>query len=632
MPSTDRPAARRRRHAAAEELCRLIEKLEPRIELIRDHRSTPRCGIRPTGPAIPTSARTQPSSSGRSTRCSTRPTRSTASPTSTRPRSKRTADANPGLRWVHTMAAGGGGQVKAAGLAREALERIAFTTCAGVHGGPLAEFAVFGVLAGAKDLPRLPRSGAPQWTGRWEMRQVDEMTVLVVGLGGIGAEVRRGAVQALGAPGRHEPQRRARRPRRPVVPIGEIAEASRRRGRDRGDPARHGRHRAAHRRTVLAAVQARHHPGQRRPRHRGRRGRAARGAARRAGRLRGAGRLRQSEPLPATSRRCGRAERAGQPAHRGAQRRGGPSGSPSCSRPTPRRLLDGASCATWWTRLTSTDSAPDAVERSESEAPQTARADPAPAVTRPCASSRCSKRPRAGRCRWATSPAARAAKSSTSNLCRRSRREMVRGCRGYLLGRRTVELGGAYITQFNQIREFYGFCDGVAGAAHRGRADRHARRHGRGVPRAARGPGRDAAGTPARLAAARGAQRPGNALLQRARRRGDRALVRRPGAVPAADRAQRPRHARPAGEDPRAARERGYARRRRRVGPRRLRRRRCCSSRGRASDPPLAIGAALPRSGGRRASASQRWSRRSSRPPRARRNPLSRAGAAAGVA
>jgi hypothetical protein len=33
--------------------------------------------------------------------------------------------------------------------------RIAFTTSAGVHGGPLAEFAVFGVLAGAKNLPRL---------------------------------------------------------------------------------------------------------------------------------------------------------------------------------------------------------------------------------------------------------------------------------------------------------------------------------------------------------------------------------------------------------------------------------------------------------------------------------------------
>jgi phosphoglycerate dehydrogenase-like enzyme len=62
--------------------------------------------------------------------------------------------ANPKLRWVMTTAAGG--ERRCAGqLDRAALDRIAFTTSAGVHGGPLAEFAVFGVLAGAKDLPRL---------------------------------------------------------------------------------------------------------------------------------------------------------------------------------------------------------------------------------------------------------------------------------------------------------------------------------------------------------------------------------------------------------------------------------------------------------------------------------------------
>jgi phosphoglycerate dehydrogenase-like enzyme len=77
--------------------------------------------------------------------------------------------------------------VKAAGLDQDALERIVFTTSAGVHGGTLAEFALFGVLAGAKDLPRLQQQqAAKRWTDRWEMRQLDEMTVLVVGLGGIG--------------------------------------------------------------------------------------------------------------------------------------------------------------------------------------------------------------------------------------------------------------------------------------------------------------------------------------------------------------------------------------------------------------------------------------------------------------
>ena len=64
-----------------------------------------------------------------------------------------------------------------------------FTTSAGVHGGTLAEFAVFGVLAGAKDLPRLLELQARrEWPGRWAMRQVSEQTVLVVGLGGIGQQ------------------------------------------------------------------------------------------------------------------------------------------------------------------------------------------------------------------------------------------------------------------------------------------------------------------------------------------------------------------------------------------------------------------------------------------------------------
>lgn len=112
---------------------------------------------------------------------------------------QRAVEANPRLRWVQIMAAGGGGQVKAAGLSPAQLERVAFTTSAGVHGGPLAEFAVFGLLAGAKDLSRLrAQQQEHHWSGRWEMKQVSEMTVLVAGLGGIGTEVAR-RVAALGA-------------------------------------------------------------------------------------------------------------------------------------------------------------------------------------------------------------------------------------------------------------------------------------------------------------------------------------------------------------------------------------------------------------------------------------------------
>ncbi|HEY5880758.1 MAG TPA: D-2-hydroxyacid dehydrogenase [Nakamurella sp.] len=111
----------------------------------------------------------------------------------------RTVAVNPGLRWVHTMPAGGGAQVQSAGLAEEALTRIAFSTSAGVHGEPLAEYAVFGLLAGAKTLPRLVEQQAgKQWTGRWEMGLLSQQRILLVGLGNIGRAVA-AKLKALGA-------------------------------------------------------------------------------------------------------------------------------------------------------------------------------------------------------------------------------------------------------------------------------------------------------------------------------------------------------------------------------------------------------------------------------------------------
>ena len=102
----------------------------------------------------------------------------------------RTAGANDKLRWVHTMAAGGGAQVKGANLSPEQLERITFTTSAGVHAQPLTEFALFGLLAGAKTLHRLSENQhRHEWDDRWMMGQLSQQTVLVVGLGGIGRRV-----------------------------------------------------------------------------------------------------------------------------------------------------------------------------------------------------------------------------------------------------------------------------------------------------------------------------------------------------------------------------------------------------------------------------------------------------------
>jgi phosphoglycerate dehydrogenase-like enzyme len=99
----------------------------------------------------------------------------------------------PDLRWVHATSAGAGEQVRKAGLPAEALERVAVTTSSGVHAVPLAEFAVLGLLAVAKDLPRLVADQrAKAWPEvRQPFRELHGGTLFLVGLGEIGREVAR---------------------------------------------------------------------------------------------------------------------------------------------------------------------------------------------------------------------------------------------------------------------------------------------------------------------------------------------------------------------------------------------------------------------------------------------------------
>ncbi len=97
----------------------------------------------------------------------------------------------PDLRWMQATAAGAGEQVGAAELTAEELDRVIVTSAAGVHAGPLAEFALLGMLAFAKNLPRLR---ADQRAHRWSHYAMDELsgrTVLIVGLGQVGGEVAR---------------------------------------------------------------------------------------------------------------------------------------------------------------------------------------------------------------------------------------------------------------------------------------------------------------------------------------------------------------------------------------------------------------------------------------------------------
>ncbi len=99
--------------------------------------------------------------------------------------------ANPGLRWVQATAAGAGEQVGAAQLTDEELARVIVTSGAGIHATPLAEFALFGMLAFAKDLPRMLADQRARRWGHYPVAELSGRTLLIVGLGQIGAQVAR---------------------------------------------------------------------------------------------------------------------------------------------------------------------------------------------------------------------------------------------------------------------------------------------------------------------------------------------------------------------------------------------------------------------------------------------------------
>jgi phosphoglycerate dehydrogenase-like enzyme len=99
----------------------------------------------------------------------------------------------PRLRWIHATSAGAGEQVRKAALPAEALKRVAITTSSGVHAVPLAEYAIVGLLAVAKELPRfVEEQRAKAWPEvRRPLRELDGQTLFLVGLGDIGRETAR---------------------------------------------------------------------------------------------------------------------------------------------------------------------------------------------------------------------------------------------------------------------------------------------------------------------------------------------------------------------------------------------------------------------------------------------------------
>lgn len=97
----------------------------------------------------------------------------------------------PNLRYVQCTFAGAGQQVREAELTEDELARILFASSVGVHATPLAEWSLFGLLALRKGLPRLQADARERRWNHYPTAELRGETLLVVGVGEIGAEVAR---------------------------------------------------------------------------------------------------------------------------------------------------------------------------------------------------------------------------------------------------------------------------------------------------------------------------------------------------------------------------------------------------------------------------------------------------------
>jgi phosphoglycerate dehydrogenase-like enzyme len=94
----------------------------------------------------------------------------------------------PRLRWVQATSSGIGEYLKRTGLSRSG---ILFTTAAGVHARPLAEFTMLGLLYFFRDVPQLDAMKRARHWERYTVEGIDGKRVLIVGMGAVGREVAR---------------------------------------------------------------------------------------------------------------------------------------------------------------------------------------------------------------------------------------------------------------------------------------------------------------------------------------------------------------------------------------------------------------------------------------------------------
>jgi phosphoglycerate dehydrogenase-like enzyme len=91
----------------------------------------------------------------------------------------------PRLRWVQATSSGIGEFLKRTGLNSS---NIVFTTAAGVHSRPLAEFALLGLLYFFRDMPQLEAMKKARHWERYTVEGLDGKRALVIGMGAVGRQ------------------------------------------------------------------------------------------------------------------------------------------------------------------------------------------------------------------------------------------------------------------------------------------------------------------------------------------------------------------------------------------------------------------------------------------------------------
>jgi glyoxylate/hydroxypyruvate reductase A len=92
----------------------------------------------------------------------------------------------PRVRWVQATSSGIGEFLKSTGLDQS---DIIFTTAAGVHARPLAEFSMLGLLHFFRDVPKLNALKAAKHWERYTVRGLQGARMLVIGLGAVGQAI-----------------------------------------------------------------------------------------------------------------------------------------------------------------------------------------------------------------------------------------------------------------------------------------------------------------------------------------------------------------------------------------------------------------------------------------------------------